>query len=251
MPDEVTLTHLDGAGRARMVDVTRKPWTHRRAVARCRVVVGSSKAAELAAGVTRAWRSEERPAGTVLDTARLAGIQAAKLTPQLIPLCHSLALSDVDLHLSLTATGVDIEAVAEVVGPTGVEMEALTACGAAALTIVQAIGPADAEVSIQDLGLWEKSGGRSGYWSREDRAGRNRPRLLLFAGARQIAGTGEIEVAPGTVTSVLEAACARFGPGFVPVVEASKVWVNGAPATGETSVGPGDEIAVIPPVSGG
>lgn len=150
-----------------MVDVTRKPWTHRRALARCRVVMGSSKATELAAGVARAQRAPERPAGTVLDAARLAGIQAAKATAQLIPLCHTLALSEVEVRLSLTATGVDIEAVAEVVGPTGVEMEALSACAGAALTIAQAVSPADEEVSIEDLGLWEKSGGRSGLWTRD------------------------------------------------------------------------------------
>lgn len=98
--------------------------------------------------------------------ARLAGIQAAKQTAGLIPLCHPLTVSHVDVRLSLALGGVDIESVAETTGPTGVEMEALTACAVAALTVVSALGPAHADVSIQELTLWEKSGGRSGTWLR-------------------------------------------------------------------------------------
>lgn len=152
------LTHLDGAGRARMVDVTGKPWTHRRATARCRVSTSSGES-PLSAYPAPSWAE-------TLMAARLAGIQAAKQTAMLIPLCHPLTVSHVDVRLSPALSGVDIESVAEATGPTGVEMEALTACAVAALTLVSALGPTRRDVSIEDLTVWEKSGGRSGTWTR-------------------------------------------------------------------------------------
>ena len=159
------LTHVDGAGRARMVDVTGKAWTHRRAVARCRVNFPLADLLAMSGADDVATTPVSPALVELLGTARRSGIQAAKRTAQLIPLCHPLAISAVDLRLDLDAAGVAIEGTAEVVGPTGVEMEALTACVAAALTLVAAIGP-DLDVSIEDVTLWEKSGGRSGHWVR-------------------------------------------------------------------------------------
>lgn len=134
-----------------MVDVTGKPWTRRRAVARCRVQLD---------------RGAARPAAEVLEVARLAGIQAAKQTSKLIPLCHPLTPSDVQVFLSAGEHCVEIEGRAEVIGPTGVEMEALTACAVAALTVSAELLPLAPESSIEELTLWEKSGGRSGLWRR-------------------------------------------------------------------------------------
>jgi cyclic pyranopterin phosphate synthase len=160
-------SHLDGAGRARMVDVTGKAWTLRRAVARCRVKACDEALAALGtssgstpAGMGSSWAE-------VVVAARMAGIQAAKRTAALIPLCHPLTLSDIDVRLAIADGGVDIESEAEVVGPTGVEMEALTSCAFAALSIMAALRRADPEASIEDLGLWHKSGGRSGTWVRQ------------------------------------------------------------------------------------
>jgi cyclic pyranopterin phosphate synthase len=160
------LTHVDSAGRALMVDVTGKPWTQRRARARCRVEFGDTAIAPFGCGVGASSFSTETTWSELLSTARLAGIQAAKQTARLIPLCHPLTVSDVDVHLSLAQGRIEIEGSAEVTAPTGVEMEALTACAVAALTIVTALLPMDLDVTIQDLGLWEKSGGRSGTWVR-------------------------------------------------------------------------------------
>lgn len=156
------LTHLDGAGRARMVDVTGKPWTKRRALARCRVELGT----EVDRRGGTAWADGEVTWSELFSIARLAGIQAAKSTATLVPLCHPLTASSAEVRLSLGENCVEIEGRAEVTGPTGVEMEALTACAVAALTIVTAVTPVGPDVSIRDLGLWEKSGGRSGTWVR-------------------------------------------------------------------------------------
>ena len=160
------LTHIDGAGRARMVDVTGKPSTRRRAVARCRVELDAATIAAVAAGAPPGPVGVAGSWAEVLGTARLAGIQAAKQTASLIPLCHPLTISNVDVRLSIQEDGVDIEGEAEVVAPTGVEMEALTACAIAALSVVASLQPIDSHASIEDLGLWEKSGGRSGTWLR-------------------------------------------------------------------------------------
>jgi cyclic pyranopterin phosphate synthase len=132
-----------------MVDVTAKAWTRRRAVARCRVVGDPDPApAEL------------------LEEARIAGVQAAKQTAQLVPLCHPLPGVDVRVACWRRAGAIEVESRAEVTGPTGVEMEALTACAVAGLTIVAGLGAATPGVSMEDLTLWEKSGGRSGTWVR-------------------------------------------------------------------------------------
>ncbi len=151
-------THLDSEGRARMVDVGAKEVTQRRAVARARVTMQEETAQALADGTVAK--------GDVLAVARVAGIQAAKRTSELIPLCHPLMLSSVQVDLTPGPSWVDIEATAETMGRTGVEMEALTACSVAALTIYDMCKARDRAMQVEALGLVEKSGGRSGDWHR-------------------------------------------------------------------------------------
>ena len=151
-------THLDSEGRARMVDVGGKEVTQRRAVARARVTMQEETAQALADGTVAK--------GDVLAVARVAGIQAAKRTSELIPLCHPLMLSSVQVDLTPGPSWVDIEAIAETVDRTGVEMEALTACSVAALTVYDMCKARDRAMQVEALGLVEKSGGRSGDWHR-------------------------------------------------------------------------------------
>ena len=156
-----TLTHVDGRGRVRMVDVSAKPPTLREAIARGFV--------QLAPATIRLIRSGKLAKGDPLQAARLAGIMAAKKTSELIPLCHPLALSHVDVALRARRTGYEIEAVTRTTGPTGVEMEALTAVAAAALTVYDMVKAVDRGVVIEDILLLEKRGGRSGEWKRSRR----------------------------------------------------------------------------------
>lgn len=151
-------THLDSEGRARMVDVGGKEVTQRRAVARARVTMQEETAQALADGTVAK--------GDVLAVARVAGIQAAKRTSELIPLCHPLMLSSVQVDLTPGPSWVDIEVTAETVDRTGVEMEALTACSVAALTVYDMCKARDRAMQVEALGLVEKSGGRSGDWHR-------------------------------------------------------------------------------------
>jgi cyclic pyranopterin phosphate synthase len=155
------LTHLDSAGNARMVDVGDKPATERRAVARAVVRVTPETAALVQAG--------DAPKGDVLGVARIAGIQAAKRTSELIPLCHPLALSFVGVEGSIDAQRGEIELIAEArtTGPTGVEMEALTAASVAALTVYDMVKGVQRGAEIASVALQEKSGGRSGEWHRQ------------------------------------------------------------------------------------
>jgi cyclic pyranopterin monophosphate synthase len=154
------LTHLDSAGNARMVDVGDKPATERRAVARAVVRVTPETAALVQAG--------NAPKGDVLGVARIAGIQAAKRTSELIPLCHPLALSFVGVEGSIDARTGEIELIAEArtTGPTGVEMEALTAASVAALTVYDMVKGVQRGAEIVSVALQQKSGGRSGDWRR-------------------------------------------------------------------------------------
>ncbi|HEX4011398.1 MAG TPA: cyclic pyranopterin monophosphate synthase MoaC [Solirubrobacteraceae bacterium] len=154
------LTHLDAAGRASMVDVGDKPATERRAVARALVRVSPQTAAKLAAG--------DAPKGDVISVARIAGIQAAKRTSELIPLCHPLALTYVGVEGAIDADAGTIELIAEArtTGPTGVEMEALTAASVAALTVYDMVKGIERGAEIASVTLLEKSGGRSGHWRR-------------------------------------------------------------------------------------
>jgi cyclic pyranopterin phosphate synthase len=155
---EPTFTHLDGSGRARMVDVGDKPVTRRRAVARATVHTTAEVARSIADGSAKK--------GDVLAVARVAGIQAAKRTSELIPLCHPLALTKVTVDLTVGATTIAVEATVETTGQTGVEMEALTAASVAALTVYDMCKSADRAMTITDIALWEKSGGKSGDYTR-------------------------------------------------------------------------------------
>jgi cyclic pyranopterin monophosphate synthase len=144
---EGSLSHVDEAGEVRMVDVGAKPVSRRRARASAFVRMRSETAAQLRA----------LPKGDALATARLAGIMAAKRTPELIPLCHSLPLTHVDVSTELREDGVELVAVAEATAQTGVEMEALTAAAVAALTIYDMAKAIDRELVIEDVRLLEKT----------------------------------------------------------------------------------------------
>ncbi|MEM7446353.1 MAG: cyclic pyranopterin monophosphate synthase MoaC [Pseudomonadota bacterium] len=153
------LNHLDAEGQARMVDVSSKDATTREAVAGCRVRMRIETLKLIQDGAAKK--------GDVLATARLAGIMAAKRTSELIPLCHPLPLSsvNVDLTLNETESSVDVEATAKVTGRTGVEMEALTAASVAALTVYDMCKAVDRAMTITDLRLLKKSGGKSGDYA--------------------------------------------------------------------------------------
>lgn len=155
-PAEPALTHLSASGEANMVDVGNKPSTAREATAEGRVVMAPETLALVIAG--------DAKKGDVLGVARLAGIMAAKRTHELIPLCHPLALSkvSVDLVPDETLPGVVVTATARVTGPTGVEMEALTAVSVACLTVYDMTKAVDRGMRIEGVRLIAKSGGRSG-----------------------------------------------------------------------------------------
>jgi cyclic pyranopterin monophosphate synthase len=153
-------THLDPLGRARMVDVTAKEPSHRRAVARCQVHMHPDTASKIASGaITK---------GDVLAVARVAGIQAAKQTPALLPLCHPLLVGAIYVNFRIEEAHVEVEAQVDTVDRTGVEMEALTTAAVAALTIYDMCKSVDRGMTIERLALWEKTGGRSGHWRRAD-----------------------------------------------------------------------------------
>lgn len=151
------LSHFDDAGQARMVDVSGKAATRREAVARAFVVLTD----EVLAALPR------NPKGNPLEVARFAGIQAAKKTAELIPMCHPLPLSFVDVSAEVVAGGVEIEATAATTAGTGVEMEALTAASVAALTVYDMCKALDKGITIERVELVRKSGGKSGDWVRE------------------------------------------------------------------------------------
>jgi cyclic pyranopterin phosphate synthase len=141
------LSHVSAAGDVRMVDVGDKPLSRRRAVARATVRMAPATAARL----------RELPKGDALATAQVAGIMAAKRTSELIPLCHPLPLSHIDVSLQVGADGVEISAVVETTAQTGVEMEALTAVAVAALTVYDMTKAVDKELSVTDVVLVEKT----------------------------------------------------------------------------------------------
>jgi cyclic pyranopterin phosphate synthase len=153
------LTHLDEEGRARMVDVAEKAVTEREAVASAVVRMLPSTLAVLRGG--------NAPKGDVIAAARIAGIQAAKRTPELIPLCHHIALSSVEVHFAIEGEErLRILARAKARDRTGVEMEALTAASIAALTVYDMLKAIDRSMAIEEVCLEEKRGGRSGDWVR-------------------------------------------------------------------------------------
>jgi cyclic pyranopterin phosphate synthase len=155
----MALTHLDKEGRARMVDVSGKPVTKRTATA-----IGFVR---MAAETVRTIREHALPKGDALETARIAGVMAAKRTSELIPLCHPLPLSHADVQLEIRDDGVSITATATTEGKTGVEMEALTAASVAALTIYDMCKAIDKEMVITDISLESKTGGTSGDYKKE------------------------------------------------------------------------------------
>jgi cyclic pyranopterin phosphate synthase len=156
--DGPALTHIDGAGEARMVDVSEKPATSREAVAEGRVVMSRATLELILSGNAKK--------GDVLGTARIAGIMAAKRTSELIPLCHPLSLSKVtvDIDTDEALPGCIVRATVKVTGPTGVEMEALTTVSVACLTIYDMIKAVERGVRIEGIHLVEKRGGKSGHY---------------------------------------------------------------------------------------
>ena len=168
MPNPPRLTHADADGRLRMVDVGAKAVTEREAVASGHVA--------LAAATRRAVRSGRLKKGDPLQAARLAGVMAAKRTSDLIPLCHPLVLTGIDVELSHTPRGIGIRAAVRTTGQTGVEIEALTAVSVAALTVYDMLKAIDKAMVIEDVRLEEKRGGRSGHYRRPARPARSRAR---------------------------------------------------------------------------
>lgn len=165
------LTHVTPEGRARMVDVGEKAPSVREAEAR-----GEIRVSREAMALVRAGQS---PKGNVIETARIAGILAAKKTSEIIPLCHPLFLDHVDVQIHTATEGFEIRATARTTGKTGVEMEALTAVAAAALTLYDMLKAADRTMVIDNIRLLRKSGGRSGIFVRakgESRSERGDPR---------------------------------------------------------------------------
>jgi cyclic pyranopterin phosphate synthase len=158
MPDESLLTHVDEAGAARMVDVSAKTITSRRAVAAGRVVTTAEVIALL--------RGDGLPKGDALAVARLAGIMGAKRTPDLIPLCHPIGLHGVVVDLQLTDSTVEITAATKTADRTGVEMEALTAVATAGLAMIDMIKAVDPAASIEAVRVLRKEGGKTGDWVR-------------------------------------------------------------------------------------
>ena len=150
------LSHYDDAGRARMVDVSAKAETRRTAVAHAFVRIRPTVLKKL----------PSNPKGNPLEVARIAGITAAKRTPDLIPMCHPLLLSHVDVTVKVESRGVRITSTVTTTGPTGVEMEALTAAAVAALTVYDMTKALDKGIEIQDLYLLNKTGGKSGDYKR-------------------------------------------------------------------------------------
>jgi cyclic pyranopterin monophosphate synthase len=154
------LTHLDETGAVRMVDVGDKEETRRRAVAEAVVVMSEDLVQRVMSG--------DMPKGDVLAVARVAGITGAKRTPDLIPLCHPVAITGVDIQIDRGGHGLHIRATVTTTGRTGVEMEAMTAASVAALTVYDMVKSAERGVTIESVRLLEKSGGRSGRWQRAE-----------------------------------------------------------------------------------
>jgi cyclic pyranopterin phosphate synthase len=153
------LSHIDDTGRAHMVDVSAKRVTQRTATACGRVLMRPE--------TLRMIKSGAAAKGDVLATARIAGIQAAKRTSDLIPLCHPLMISKVTVDFTLADQHIDVEATVKVEGKTGVEMEALTACSIACLTLYDMVKAVDRGIRITELRLTEKQGGKSGHFKAE------------------------------------------------------------------------------------
>src|SRR3712207_3309430 len=160
MPDESLLTHVDEAGAARMVDVSAKDVSARRAVAAGRLVTTPE--------VVSLLRGDGLPKGDALGVARLAGIMGAKRTPELVPLCHPIGLHGVTVELQVIESGVEITATTRTADRTGVEMEALTAVATAGLAMIDMIKAVDPAASIESVRVLRKEGGKTGDWVRPE-----------------------------------------------------------------------------------
>jgi len=171
-PSHPRLSHFDATGRATMVDVSSKPPTRRTATALAFVALSAKVISSL----------PSNPKGNPLEVARIAGIQAAKRTAELIPMCHPLELTHVDVETELVADGVRITATAATLGSTGVEMEALTAAAVAALTVYDMTKALDKAIVIREIRLEAKSGGKSGDFRREKQG--TREHGTKYAGTR-------------------------------------------------------------------
>ncbi|HET9517352.1 MAG TPA: cyclic pyranopterin monophosphate synthase MoaC [Actinoplanes sp.] len=158
MPEDLLLTHVDETGAARMVDVSAKDVSARRAIATGRV--------DTTPEVVALLRGTGVPKGDALAVARIAGIMGAKRTPDLVPLCHPIGLHGVTVELAVTDAGVDITATAKTADRTGVEMEALTAVTVAGLTLIDMIKAVDPAASIEAVRVQRKEGGKTGDWVR-------------------------------------------------------------------------------------
>ncbi len=181
------LSHLDGEGRARMVDVSAKADTTRIAVAAGELVTTPA--------VVALVRADDMPKADVLATARIAGISGAKKTSELIPLCHQLALSSVKVEFGFTESSITIEATAKTKGPTGVEMEALTAVAVAGLTLHDMVKAVDPAATLDGVRLLTKEGGKRGRWRREEAPAAEAPtthgaEVRLGAATVLVASTG-------------------------------------------------------------
>ncbi|MCK2043883.1 cyclic pyranopterin monophosphate synthase MoaC [Chromohalobacter sp. TMW 2.2308] len=259
----MSLTHLNARGEAHMVDVGDKAETQREAVASGRIVMRPETLALLAEGGL--------PKGDVLATARIAGIQAAKRTHELIPLCHALLLSkvSVDFRLDDAASCVHVESRCRLAGRTGVEMEALTAVSVACLTLYDMCKAVDKDMTVEGVRLEHKTGGKSGDWHRasEDESATREAfetppveiaaiRVKFLAELRERLDVEEVEVPVESLKSpdvaslktVLEAQDSRFA-----ALSAARILcaVNHAMAHEETPLSDGDEVAFFPPVTGG
>ncbi|MFY1653484.1 cyclic pyranopterin monophosphate synthase MoaC [Solwaraspora sp. WMMB762] len=158
MTEVPNLTHVDETGAARMVDVTAKPPTVRRAVAAGRLRTTGE--------VVELLRRDGLPKGDALAVARIAGIMGAKRTPDLVPLCHPIALHGVVVDLALTADSIEITATVRTADRTGVEMEALTSVATAGLTLIDMIKAVDPAATLDDVRVLSKEGGKTGDWHR-------------------------------------------------------------------------------------
>ncbi|GAA0385573.1 cyclic pyranopterin monophosphate synthase accessory protein [Acrocarpospora corrugata] len=154
----MNLSHLDESGAARMVDVSEKPVSVRTAIASGRVLLSAEAVAVL--------RSGDVPKGDALGVARIAGIMGAKRTPDLVPLCHPIALHGVKVELTVVDSGVEIVAQVKTADKTGVEMEALTAVSIAALGLIDMIKAVDPAAVVTDIRVDRKTGGKTGDWTR-------------------------------------------------------------------------------------
>ncbi|WP_409522841.1 cyclic pyranopterin monophosphate synthase MoaC [Nitrincola sp. MINF-07-Sa-05] len=258
------LTHLDARGQARMVDVSEKKVTARTATASARVRMSAATLQHIVEGT--------HAKGDVLATARIAGIQAAKRTPDLIPLCHPLMLSKVTVDLIPDASlpGVLVEATCKLAGQTGVEMEALTAASVAALTLYDMCKAVDKGMVIEDIKVLEKTGGKSGDWTYESlqhadsnpvveaqTAAGSQLQVRFFAELREALSVDELAVELGegeeTTVAVLIAQIKAKGEPWATVLNRPNllVAVNREMSHPDSVVRFGDEVAFFPPVTGG